>query len=110
MTDYALILSKLEEQDKKLDKIELAVVQMAVQGNQITNLQAQVDALFKKYDEVFKSDGALATLSSAQAVLLNNQINCSAKTQIKNLAVQTKILWVTIVGAAVSLISTKIGG
>lgn len=97
MANYELIMNKLEEQGKKLDKIESLVVEVAVQANKITNLQDQVDALFLKHDEMFKAEGLISTL-------------ISTKTQIKSVVTQVKIIWVAIVGTAITIISKTFGG
>lgn len=100
MADLGMIMAKLEDQDKKLEKIEGAIIQLAVQDNQIVTLQAQVNALFAKYDEQNKPDGLLYTIRQEQAVIGAQQKNC----QITSIGTQVKFIWGSIVALALSTI------
>ena len=106
MTDLDSVIVKLDEQARKLDKIETAIVQMAVQDNEIKNIQGQVAALWKKTEELNKPDGPLNTILVGQSKVLERQKNC----KVHGIGTQVKILWVAIVGMALTVIAKTIGG
>jgi len=62
-----LILEKLEQMEKKVDKIEIAVGLIAVQSERINNLSAQVHGLWGKYDEACGPTGTISTIKNFQA-------------------------------------------
>ena len=62
-----LILEKLEQMEKKVDKIEVAVGLIAVQSERINNLSIQVQGLWGKYDESCRPDGTISTIKNFQA-------------------------------------------
>lgn len=101
MSDLNLVMSQLEEQNKKLDKIEVAITQMAVQGNQIVNLQSQVDALFKKYDDFWGPQGGLVEMQRVQTTTKAKQESC----QVGSLSNQIKVIWGSILAMAMTIIT-----
>jgi len=62
-----LILEKLEQMEKKVDKIEVAVGLIAVQSERINNLSIQVQGLWGKYDESCGPTGTISTIKNFQA-------------------------------------------
>jgi len=104
MADLNTVMAKLEEQDKKLEKIEGAIIQLAVQDNQIVTLQTQVNALFAKYDEQNKPDGLLYTIRQEQCIISSHQKNC----QVSSLATQVKFIWGAILTMALAIIAKAI--
>lgn len=67
MTDEKLILSKIEKVEQKVDKIESAISQLAVQNEKITHLSAQISALWEKYDQAFGPGGVVTQVKNFQA-------------------------------------------
>ena len=61
-----LILEKLENMEKKVDKIEAAVGLIAVQTERINNVSAQVNSLWEKYDTAFAPKGVVAEIKNFQ--------------------------------------------
>ena len=62
-----LILEKLENMEKKVDKIETAVGLIAVQTERINNVSNQVNSLWAKYDDAFGPGGVVSTIKNFQA-------------------------------------------
>jgi hypothetical protein len=106
MSDLENIIKKLDEQARKLDKIETAIVQMAVQDNEIKNMQIQITALWKKSDEIYKTDGPLNTLLITQGQILERQTSC----KVHSVSTQVKMMWAAILGLAATIISKNLGG
>jgi uncharacterized protein YaaW (UPF0174 family) len=62
-----LILEKLEQMEKKVDKIEGAVSLIAVQTERINNISGQVNSLWAKYDTAFEPGGVVNQIKTFQA-------------------------------------------
>ncbi|MCP4607688.1 MAG: hypothetical protein GY845_03085 [Planctomycetes bacterium] len=69
-----LVLEKLENLkdqydniDKKVDKIETAVGLIAVQSEQISSMQLQIQSLWLKYDHAFSPEGIISELKQFQS-------------------------------------------
>lgn len=80
MTDHDLLYSKLDQQEKILNKqteelsgIRLALIDIKVQGKEIFHLNSQLSALWSKYDEAFGPEGIITAL--------NIKANICAKTE-----------------------------
>jgi hypothetical protein len=56
-----------ERQEEKLDKIELVLNTMAAQDVKITNIQGQLDALWRKHDSFYGPDGPISRIQRHQA-------------------------------------------
>jgi uncharacterized coiled-coil protein SlyX len=56
-----------EKQEQKLDKIAMAINTIAAQDVKITNMQGQMDALWRKFDAVFGPEGTLSRIQRHQA-------------------------------------------
>ena len=69
-----LILEKLEAMERKVDKIENAVGQIAVQTERINNISGQVNALWEKYDQAFGPGGIVYQVKAFQAACPGNNI------------------------------------
>lgn len=108
MDELNIILKKLEDQDKTLAKIQELIIQIPVQDNKIKNLQVQMDALFRKYDEMYGPQGTITLIIAEQSTIKSKHSSLLAKhesCQVKSLATQVKILWVAILGMAVGIIT-----
>lgn len=99
MTDMDLLLLKLETQEKafcklddRLDGIEKAVVEMAVQRKDIEYLIMQDTALSKRIDNLYAPDGAITKLQE-----------CANACPKKDLTTSINTLWGA-VGLLVALI------
>lgn len=68
-------LSKQQaDQGKRLSSIESALKDMAVQANQITNIQQQVGSLWNKYDYAFSPDGIVQQIERRQSACPGKQV------------------------------------
>jgi uncharacterized coiled-coil protein SlyX len=56
-----------EKQEQKLDKIETVLNTIAAQDVKITNMQARLDALWRKYDSTYGPEGTLSRIQRHQA-------------------------------------------
>lgn len=88
-----LVLQKFEDLTERLRDIENELKIISRQDEKILNLQAQVSALFRKYDIIFGPEGTLAKLQAKTN-------SCPAK----NLENAVARLW-----GAIALIVTLIG-
>ncbi|WP_319577672.1 hypothetical protein [uncultured Desulfobacter sp.] len=100
MTDHNSIFAILKQQEKilssqteQLSNIEKSLVTMAVQEKEISHLNNQIDALWKKYDQAFGPEGLIARLQAYAA-------NCPKEHVKANLARQ----WVAI-GSIIALMA-----
>jgi len=69
-----LILEKLDQMEKKVDKIETAVGLIAVQTERINNISGQVHSLWEKYDDAFGPDGVVIQTRNFQASCPRDEI------------------------------------
>lgn len=88
MTEHDSIFTILQQQEKiltsqtdQLSNIEKSLVTMAVQGKEISHLNNQIDALWKKYDQAFGPDGLIAKLQACVASCPKDQIKISLARQ-----------------------------
>jgi len=86
MTDVETRLDKIES---KLDSIAETLKVVAVQHEQIANLQGQVSALWTKYDSICGPEGTIS-------VVRNHQASCPRA--------QMKYLWAIVVPMALALL------
>ena len=89
MPDIAAVLKKLDKQDDRLERIETTIGTIATQSVQIITLQAQTDALWKKYDDAFSMTGPVAAIQ-------NHQASCP-RLQISRMWWAVGILWATVI-------------
>lgn len=106
MSDLENVIKKLDEQARKLDKIETAIVRMAVQDNEIKNIQIQMTALWNKVEEMYKTDGPINTILLTQGQIIERQKSC----KVHSLSTQVKMLWAAIFAGALSVIVKNLGG
>ncbi len=100
-----LILKKLDDQAERLQKIEKAISIIAVQDQKILNLQAQLSALWKKYDNAFSPDGVISKIKQFQAGCPRDNIDKTFKRQ----DVMIKFQWL-VIGLLATIIGTKAMG
>ena len=76
MTEQAIdnIRQQLDSQGKKLDEIRTTLQHMAVQDEQIREIQAQQQALWRKYETLAGSDGVISEIQKYQASCPRKQI------------------------------------
>ena len=74
MPELAVVLEKLNniesvqiEKGSSLKTLSDAVVKMAVQNEQITSIQGQLNSLWRKNDELTKPEGTIANIKEHQA-------------------------------------------
>ena len=79
--DLQAIRAHLREQGARLESIETAIRQIAVQNNQIENLQSQTTEVWRKHDTLRDQysyltgpDGAISRLSAFQASCPRKQL------------------------------------
>ena len=65
--ELKMILGRLDKQDGQLSNIEATIGKIAVQDEKILNIQTQITALWKKYDDAFKPDGPIFKIEKHQA-------------------------------------------
>ena len=106
MSDLENVIKKLDEQARKLDKIETAIVQMAVQDNEIKNMQTQLASLWIKMEEIYKADGPINKILLTQGQIIERQKSC----KVHNLSTQSKLMWAAILGIAMTIIGKNLGG
>lgn len=87
MADVEARLDKIEA---KLDSIAETLKVVAVQHEQITNLQSQVSSLWEKYDAITGPKGILPSVCNFQASCPRGQI---------------KFLWVIVIPMGISLLA-----
>lgn len=97
--DMQAIRAHLREQGKRLESIETAIRQIAVQNNQIEHLQSQTtevwrkhDALCEKYNYLTGPGGAISQLTAFQASCPRKQLG--------------RLWWAVGLSATLSLTST----
>ena len=100
MVSLEVINQKLEDQSKKLDKIDETLVALAVQNAELKHLQMQVKAQWKILDSLTKPDGLLARIEKTNSDIQVFQKNCG----YKDLQVQVKCIWATIVSMALGIL------
>jgi len=83
----------LERQGEKLDSIQSTLQQIAVQDEQIRQLQDQQSAMWGKIDSLCASDGPLAQVRQWQAGCPRNQI---------------KYLWVVVIPMGLTMLGTAL--
>ena len=106
MSDLENVIKKLDEQARKLDKIETAIVQMAVQDNEIKNMQTQLASLWIKMEDIHKADGPINKILLTQGQIIERQKSC----KVHSLSVQVKMLWAAVFAGAMSVIVKNLGG
>ena len=89
MEQIQLVLEKLDEQGRRLQQIEAAVVQIAVQDEKIINIQQQLSTLWEKYDKFHGPEGVVTKIR-------NHQASCPRG--------QMKMIWSAIVVIATGVI------
>ena len=74
MTDHENIFTMLKqqkevlsEQSSKIDKIEKSLVNISVQEKDIYYINVQINALWRKYDQLVGPDGTISTLQKCAA-------------------------------------------
>lgn len=77
----------LERQSEKLETIQQTLQRLAVQDEQIRQMQAEQQALWKKFDVIVGSDGVLPRIEKHQA-------SCPRK--------QIQVLWYVVIPLGVS--------
>jgi len=87
-----LILEKLDQMEKKVDKIETAVGLIAVQTERINNISGQVNSLWSKYDEAFSPEGILNQVKNFQASCPRDQIKNDLSKQWKVLLLLSTVV------------------
>lgn len=105
MVDVVMIMETLKSQDKKLDKIGDAITQMAVQDNEIKNINVQLTNLWAKNNYMYDPEGPLSKLTIIQERILERQETC----KVHSLSTQVKVLWAAIVTMALTIIGKTIG-
>jgi uncharacterized coiled-coil protein SlyX len=105
MVDVVMIMETLKNQDKKLDKIGEAITQMAVQDNEIKNINAQLANLWTKTDHIFDHDGPLHRLTVIQGKMIERQDSC----KVHSLSKQVMALWAAIITMSLTLIGKALG-
>lgn len=94
-----LILDRLKSQDDKLEKIHESLASIGVHKEMITNLQQQNVFLFKSKD---KHDEEIKELKKENADL---KVQLAKETApVKGVVIQQRMIWGTIVTAAIALI------
>lgn len=106
MSETKMIFEKLQTQDAKLDRIESTLVQLAVQDNEIRNMQKQLASLWDKINLTYDPDGVFSKILESQATMAEKQSQC----EVHNLSAQIKWLWATIAAMALGVITNGIAG
>ena len=96
MSDQEQILKKLENMERKVDKIETAVGLIAVQTERINNVSSQVNSLWAKYDTAFGPGGVVTEIKNFQSGCPRDSINNALNRQWVVIA----LLATTVVGIA----------
>lgn len=98
-TTLELILDRLKAQDDKLEKIHESLASIGVHKEMINNLQQQNDFLFRAKDS---HDQEIKELKKENADL---KVQIAEKTApVKGVVIQQRMIWGTIVTAALALI------
>lgn len=105
MVDVVMIMETLKNQDKKLDKIGDAITQMAVQDNEIKNINVQLANLWAKTNYIHDPDGPLNKMTIIQSKMIERQDNC----KVHNLSKQVMALWAAIITMSLTLIGKALG-
>ncbi len=87
-----LILEKLDQMEKKVDKIEVAVGLIAVQSERINNLSIQIQGLWAKYDDEFSPHGTIAQIKNYQASCPRETIKESFNRQWTAIGIMAAVL------------------
>ena len=74
MTEHSHILSLLKEQSERIKNIEKLLVESEVQRTQISALQVQMSAVWKKLDKLFGPEGVFSEVKSYQASCPKDEI------------------------------------
>jgi len=99
-TTLELILDRLKSQDDKLEKIHESLASIGVHKEMIANLQQQNDFLFRAKDA---HDKEIKELKRENADL---KVQIAVKTApVKGVVIQQRMIWGTIVTAAIALVS-----
>lgn len=74
MAELDLVFEQLHQQNEKLNaqsaqlmKIEILLIENAIQNTKITELETQVDTMWNKYDTLVKPSGTIAMIEKHQA-------------------------------------------
>ena len=105
MVDVVMIMETLKNQDKKLDKIGEAITQMAVQDNEIKNINVQLANLWAKTNYIHDPDGPLHRLTVIQGKMIERQDSC----KVHSLSKQVMALWAAIITMSLTLIGKALG-
>ena len=92
----SLILEKLEQMEKKMDKIETTVQLIAVQEERINNLSNQISTLWAKYDDAFGQSGVVTYIKNWQASCPRETIKDTLATQWMVMRSAIKQQWIVI--------------
>lgn len=74
MSELKMIADKLDSQDTRLGNIEAAIGKIAVQDEKILNVQVQINALWKKYDDALGPEGTVSKIRNHQAGCPENRV------------------------------------
>lgn len=84
----SILFEKLEQQEKILTKqteelsdIKQALIDIKVQGREITHMTGQIDALWKKYDAAFGPEGTIAKMQAHVSACPKDDLRAQIKLQ-----------------------------
>jgi len=111
MTDHDNIFTMLTQQKEilskqsiKIDKIEKSLVNISVQEKDIYYMNVQINALWRKYDQLVGPDGTIATLQKCAASCPRETVEERFETVDENIKTNLARQWVAI-GAIIALMA-----
>lgn len=99
MTDHDALFQELRSLNERLTGIEKTLAAIAVQEEKLSSLKANVDGMWRKFDDAFGPEGTISRIKSYQA-------SCPGK----SLSESIKQLWGAIVLIVALIGAIKIWG